>query len=273
MCQILIGIMISLLQDLGRSDGPARRRSRRRAAKRHIIKLFLPGQSLTRVRDARMDRDTLSGRMLERFKRGRCPDLFHLFCRCNEQWLSRYIAGRAEIVQWGLDPDVVVADIFHDVYRFSGGYTFFSGAAFRRWMCTIARNRLRKAMRECRSRPISLSGEGKEWDDWGEADPLRLLVWREEYTELLAGWRLLVRVCRAGLERLPSEEQGILEGHFLDGMTYRLIATRYRLSLPEVAVHIRRGRRSVARFMKDFFHRAGAGNAAPSSADGYFGLR
>jgi RNA polymerase sigma factor (sigma-70 family) len=212
------------------------------------------------------DADSLSGRILERFKATRAPELFASFYELNAGWMETHVARAARTLPPGIVPHEMASDVFLDVYRSVDTYDFRGGSAFRRWMCVLARNRIRKALRAFRARPLTLGTEGMDPDDRGAGDPFQRMLGREARARMLRCWWLLIRLCQAGILTTTLPEREFLRLHLAEGLSYRDLAERFDISLPEVASRMRRGRRKVARFMKHCLQRIGKNPPDPAAA-------
>ncbi|MBU0755582.1 MAG: hypothetical protein KJ645_10620, partial [Planctomycetes bacterium] len=65
-----------------------------------------------------------------------------------------------------------MGDIFADVFLFAKSFAFMEGPAFRSWLNILAQNRIRKAIRSYRKRPIPLSDQTIPAGDGGKNSPL-----------------------------------------------------------------------------------------------------
>jgi len=85
------------------------------------------------------------------------------------------------------------------------------------------------------------------------------MIQREDLARVLSCWWLLIRVCQAAILSTSPLEQEILRLHVLEGLSYRILAERLRLTLSEVTARGRRSRRKVARSMQQYFRSAVGG--------------
>lgn len=197
-----------------------------------------------------MDRDTLSGCLLDRFKNNRDNRIFNVFYALNEGWVSEYVSRMRGAYSINCDAFEMTADIFHDMYQYAGSYSFRSGPSFRRWVCVLARNRMLKSLRILNGGPASLSALALEPSDQGRGDPLRRMIESEEISILFSSWFLLLRICQKCIDGTPALERSVLRLREMEGIPYRGIAERLDIHPDKVPALVRRSRRRVARFIE-----------------------
>lgn len=197
-----------------------------------------------------MDRDTLSGCLLDRFKTNRDNRIFNVFYALNVRWVSEYVSRMRGVYSMSCDAFEMTADIFHDMYRYAGSYSFRSGPSFRRWVCVLARNRMLKSLRVINGGPASLSSLPVDPSDQGRGDPLRRMIESEEISILFSSWFLLLRICQKCLDGVPVVERSVLRLREMEGTPYRGIAERLDIPPDKVPALVRKSRRRVARFVQ-----------------------
>jgi DNA-directed RNA polymerase specialized sigma24 family protein len=205
-----------------------------------------------------MDPDTFSGRILEFY--GKCGDsrLFDIFHAVNAGWIAAHAARAARGYGPALDPSELATDIFCDIYLFARKFVFKRGPLFRRWVCVLSRNRIRKTLRDHYKRYQNRPLRPETLDDGGSGDPLARLVRREESLRLVRSGYLLLTVCGYSILKACALEQRVLRLHALEGLGYRKLAARLDVPLARVPGLVRRSRRNVARRMRSIFHQVQA---------------
>jgi len=211
----------------------------------------------------RMDRDALSGRVLEMFYQTRDERLFRVFYELNADWLGVFVGAVARRLCCPNDPNELISDIFFDIFRCSGSFAFQGGPSFRNWIRVLAVNRVKKAARSRMARPWVSLYSVEERDDDGFGDPLRMMIEHEESSRNISCLLLILYACGLGIDSISPLERKALRLHEMEGMTYRELSEALQISVSEVAACLRRARRKVAKQMNGFFSAQGRPSGRP----------
>jgi len=205
---------------------------------------------------AARDRDEISARSLERFRDTGEARFFEIFYRINRKEVLLRLARSRAAGAWSFNHGQMADDIFHDIYRSAGNFSYQGAAAFRSWIRVVIHNKIRKAILRARRAPCPLPGGGSAVSDMGASDPLERLVAAEERQAALRACALLLWALNQGLTRTPEPERSVLLLQACEGLTYQRIMERTGLARKEVALALRRGRRKVARMAARFLQRS-----------------
>lgn len=186
----------------------------------------------------------LAGRLIERY--GRTGEESHFLdaSRALSPWLERLIgriAGRGTI-----DQEEIAGAVLTRIFLYSSRFRFQGGPAFRCWVVAIVRNAVRQFFRDQASRARPLDRVPEPADE-RSADPLRLVLLREEAESYARAWTLLLGLCVMQIGRTPRFEKAILDSHHCRGLSFREIAARSGERMDRIAGMVRRAR---SRFLR-----------------------
>lgn len=196
-------------------------------------------------------REALSIRLIEVLRETRDRSAFELLYRLNAPVLERFVRHRVrDLVD--LDPADVVDETFLRVFTRCETFRVTARSTFTGWAMVIAENIIRQERRSVRR-----SGRVAWSDDWSEQavapaareEPSRRLEEAEVRALLIESWPTVVRLCAAGLLRLPPRWRRALELREGEGLSYLQIADRMDLRVGHVAMLLHRARCRVLQYV------------------------
>jgi RNA polymerase sigma factor (sigma-70 family) len=170
--------------------------------------------------------------------------VFAAMSRMMLPWLSGYVG--ATVRDRRIDAEDVAATVLANLFLTGGPYRFQGGEAFRRWLCVVARNTVRKELRARSAAPRSLDGL-EEPCDRGRFDPALRLAALEEARERARAGLLLAVLCWVAFLEASEREREALVLHHGRGLTYREVGARLGMRPELAAGMVRRARNGMLR--------------------------
>jgi len=191
----------------------------------------------------RPERDRLSVRLMVVLKETRDRRALEILYRLNARTIHLFARQRLRGA-----PDLDAADVVDETFLriFTRCETFSASdrSTFAGWAMAIAENVIRHLIRtERRGGRVPWATIGEEPSDLTE--PIDHATTEEARRVAIEGWPMLVRLCAAGILRLPPRWRSALELRERDGLSYREIASRMDLRPGHVAMLLHRARGRV----------------------------
>ncbi|MFH1998656.1 MAG: sigma-70 family RNA polymerase sigma factor [Planctomycetota bacterium] len=219
----------------------------------------LPGKA-----EADWDMDALSGIVLDLFKNTGNEFYFEAFHRLNSKRVIRLISRSPWASAWSFNHAEVAAEIFSDIFRFVNTFTFKGGASFRAWIRVITKNKIKRKLRSAAAGPLVYTSDLTEITARDLSDPLPRLICEESALMLIAGWKILLRLCAQGIRLETTRlEREVLRLHESEGLSYEDLSSRMGISRREAILAARRGRRKVAAYIRSIL--AASARTIPTS--------
>ncbi len=190
------------------------------------------------------DRDRISTMLMLVLKETRDRDVFELLYLLNVSLLHSFCMSRLRGERLLIDPSDLIEEAFLRIYQKSGTFRQSERATFTGWSFVIVENLIRRGLRRARRRSMGpLPGADAVVDL--EPDPLANAMQQEARQAVADSWPTIVRLCAAGLLRLPPRWRRALELREGEDLPYEAIAARMNVSRGHVGMLIRRARRRI----------------------------
>lgn len=196
------------------------------------------------------DREHISTDLFLALRETRDRRIFDLIYRLNKPMLAAFCKVRCRRLPVRMESTELLEETFLALWMKLENFHDRPDATFTGWAFVIADHIAMQAARTYRrdlERVRILEGSA---NDRVADDVAFTIADADERCRLAAEWGLLVALCAAGLERLPSRARAAVTLRDIEGKSYGEIADRLSISRGGVAMLLRRGRRRVVETMR-----------------------
>lgn len=189
-------------------------------------------------------RERLSVHLMGALQATRQRSVLELLYRLNARSLYAFSITRVRRLEPGVDAADLVDDAFLCAFTKCAAFKVSPTATFSGWIFAVAENLARQHARRARRQVCRPAAEAD--DRVAEtADPAVQILRDEAAAQAESDWLLFLRLCAAGVVKLPARWRKVLELRDAEGLRYDEIAARLGLRRSHVGMLVRRARLRV----------------------------
>ncbi len=205
-------------------------------------------------------RDRLSTVLMDLYRISQSPAAFGLLYEVNYRIFLAVISSRLRKFYFALDAQDVLQEVFFNIYRYPAKFKADKDQAFRHWASMIIRNTVYKNTRE-KDREVSHEMQDEEIDsraDRKSSTPLGAAIREESKSFCSEIYQIYLQLYLSAFERLSAREKKALHAVEVEGVPYKVAASRLDIRLENLKMVIFRARKKLARALDQAFRSASA---------------